>query len=148
MKKLVILMLCLTFSVLTFNVSAQETKVNEEYKTELMKYFKATGSDAAIAVSLESFIAMMPNVNEEKKKESFKILMDKVMTLMVEAMSPVYEKHISLADLKELNKFYETPFGKRLTTSVIAISKDVIPVAQEMNKKIQGIIQEFMTQIN
>lgn len=148
MKKLVILMLCLTFSVLTFNVSAQETKVNEEYKTELMKYFKATGSDAAIAVSLESFIAMMPNVNEEKKKESFKILMDKVMTLMVEAMSPVYEKHISLADLKELNKFYETPLGKRLTTSVIAISKDVIPVAQEMNKKIQGIIQEFMTQIN
>lgn len=146
MKKVIILVLCIILSVLVFNASAQTEKGNEEYKQELMKYFKASGSDAAIGVSIEAVIAMMPNFDDAKKKEAFKTLMEKVMKEMMELMTPVYQKHISLADLKELNKFYETPLGKRLSTATGTIAKESIPVSQELAQKMQTIIQEFMMQ--
>ena len=57
-------------------------------------------------------------------------------------MVPVYQKSISIADLKEINKFYQTPVGKRISAAQPKILNESMQVGQIWAMKVQGIFQE------
>lgn len=112
-------------------VGVSET-VQDEYTAELRKYFTASGTDAAFPVMMET---MMDVFKEMVTPEEFKIISQTIQTTgyekLLELFTPIYRKHISLEDLKEINKFYATPAGKRLATALPKISAESMNIGQE-----------------
>jgi len=55
---------------------------------------------------------------------------------LVEKLVPVYDKHLSAQELKDIIKFYESPSGKKLLAAQPAIMQDSSVVGQEWGREI------------
>ena len=74
----------------------------------------------------------LPQAPDEFWKEldaSMNGMYDKI----IKAVIPVYKKYLTLDDLKEIIKFYETPVGKKLA--------EILPIAQQIGMQ---TMQELM----
>ncbi|MFZ1805726.1 MAG: DUF2059 domain-containing protein, partial [Cyclobacteriaceae bacterium] len=49
---------------------------------------------------------------------------------------PIYQKHMTIEDLKELIKFYETPVGKKFALKTPLIVQESMQVGQQWGMKI------------
>ena len=49
---------------------------------------------------------------------------------------PLYDKYLSLEELKEINRFYKTPIGQKAISAGAIIAKESIPVGQEWASKV------------
>lgn len=49
---------------------------------------------------------------------------------LVQRLLPVYDKHFSAAEIKELLRFYETPLGKKLTRSLPMLNQELLQIGQ------------------
>jgi hypothetical protein len=63
--------------------------------------------------------------------------MDDLVTLL----APVYEKHLTEADLNEVIKFYNTPAGKKLAQKNPAIMQDSMVAGQTWGMKVAEKVQ-------
>lgn len=144
MKRMMMFVLLFAFSMATVSVSAQATKADDEYKKELMKYYQLSGSDASITVVVDGVMQMMQSLPDAEKINFQKEVFERLLKDMIDAMTPIYQKYISLADLKELNKFYSSAAGKRIGGAAPKIAKESMTSAMEMSKKMQETIQSML----
>ena len=111
-KSLVILLVAIACSL---SVSAQ----SKTYNATLKKYLEASGSmnafKSAVSSMMGSFKNMNANVPDEFWKELEKEFLSTSLDDLVTMLTPVYEKHMSEADLNEIIKFYNSPVGKKLS---------------------------------
>jgi hypothetical protein len=115
----------------------------DEYKTELKSFLKNSGSDASFTAILDQFYSMMGSGVDKTKLEAAKeSIYQKAYDELINIMVPVYQKSISIADLKEINKFYQTPVGKRISAAQPKILNESMQVGQTWAMKVQGIFQE------
>ena len=65
----------------------------------------------------------------------------------VEMLIPIYDKHFSHDDIKELIQFYESPIGKKLLNVSPSITQDSYRVGEEWGQKISlDIMSELIKQ--
>ena len=57
-------------------------------------------------------------------------------------MSPVYQKHLTLEDLKGIIAFYNTPIGKKFAKKTPLITNESMQVTQQWGMKLMGKIQQ------
>lgn len=60
-------------------------------------------------------------------------------------MYPIYDKHFSEEDLRNVVAFYDTPTGKRLVSATPALMQDTMVLAQQWANDIQPVIQNRLT---
>lgn len=141
-------MLLFAFSVTTYNANAQvaakTTKVSEEYKKELARYYSLSGQDASITAAVDGIVKMMANLPEAQRVNLKKDLLEKVIREMMESLSPIYEKNISLADLKAMNKFYSEGAGKRISEAMPKMTEEIMAASMQLGQKMQQLLQESM----
>src|SRR4051812_30049697 len=84
-----------------------------EYSKALKKMFEVSGSEDAYKVAIKQIIEIYKknytNVSEETFNGLEKEFMKTSLNDLVDMLVPVYQKHLSQADLEELIKFYLTP---------------------------------------
>lgn len=115
----------------------------DEYKTELKSFLKNSGSDASFTAILDQFYSMMGSGVDKAKLEAAKeSIYQKAYDELLNLMVPLYQKSISIADLKVINKFYQTPVGKRISAAQPKILTESMQVGQTWAMKVQGIFQE------
>ncbi len=98
-------------------------ELSRDKEREIRKLLEATGMLKAVVEMkgrmIQQFRTAYPKVSKAFWDELAKEMdADELITLMM----PIYDKHLSLEDIKAANTFYETPAGKRLSekTSVMA----------------------------
>lgn len=141
MKKLTMILLLCIFSITTYSANAQTTKVSDEYQKELTKYYKLSGQDASINSAVDG---MMANLPQDKKAILKREIFEKMIKEVINAIAPVYEKNISLADLKAMNKFYSEGAGKRIADAMPKMTNDIMAVMMTIVPTLQKIMQESM----
>lgn len=58
-------------------------------------------------------------------------------------MPNIYKKYLSISDLQELTKFYQTPLGKKLAKmSVSMVNEDLTPIMMQILQKHLPVFQE------
>lgn len=139
MKKIIFTALAALFSLGFFQVNAQ---VNSEYKKALQTYMVNSGTMNSLGQVLDPMMAMMGGQLTEAQKEE---ITSRSIDALVELMVPVYESEISLDDLKEYNKFFETPAGRRISAAQPKMVTASMQASQQWAAKLQQIIQEVMT---
>jgi hypothetical protein len=121
MKKYLIILVLIA----SFNVSAQE---NKAYTATLKKYLEVSGSlhafKTAVGSMISNFKTMNSTVPEEFWKEFEAEFLNTSMDDLVAQLSPVYQKHLTEADLQGIITFYSSPAGKKLAEKTPAIMQD------------------------
>ncbi|MGB4837533.1 MAG: DUF2059 domain-containing protein [Saprospiraceae bacterium] len=102
------------FIIMTF-VSIGQT--HDDYKETLQKMLKISGSEESYHAAINQMFTMFKQqysaVNEETWTSFEAEFKNTSINDLLELIVPVYQKHMTIEDLKELIKFYETPVGKK-----------------------------------
>ena len=135
MKKLYFLgILLLSFCQLA---SAQS---DEKYKETLIELFRVSHTEqtyeAAVKQMFSMFRQQQSNVPTEiwvdLEKEMNKTSMNDLISMLI----PVYSKHLTIEDLNELIKFYESPVGQKYAEKNPLIMQESMQVGQQRGQKI------------
>jgi hypothetical protein len=140
-KSLLILLVAVAVSA---NVSAQ----SKTYTATLKKYLEASGSmsafKSAVTSMMGSFKSMNANVPAEVWNELEKEFQSTSLDDLVKMLTPVYERHMTEADLNEVIKFYNSPAGKKLAEKTPAIMDESMQAGQTWG---QAVGQKVMTKL-
>jgi uncharacterized protein len=107
-------------------------QVSREKEREIRKLLDATGTTKTMPVMMDQMIAQFrkafPTVPaqfwDDFRKE---VDIDELVTLML----PIYDKHMSLEDLKAANTFFATPAGKRFAEKMPVMSAEGFEVGRK-----------------
>ena len=141
----------LTFSLLVFLSVTSFSQEDKQYTKTLTKMFEVSGTEesyqAAIKQMFTIFKQQYPNVEVEiwtdLEKEYSKTSLNELTKMLV----PVYSKYMTLEDLNELIKFYNTPTGKKYAKSTPLIMQESMQVGQQWGMKIGQDFEKKMKDI-
>lgn len=122
--------------VTTFSFSQE----NSTYKTSLKQLIQISGSEAAYNSALDQMISIFKQQQSNVPKEfwdEFAIELNKdAIGQLINMILPVYQKHLTEADLKGIIAFYETPLGKKYAEKTPLITQESMLAGQEWGKQI------------
>ena len=113
---------------------------DEKYKETLIELFRVSHTEqtyeAAVKQMFSMFRQQQSNVPTEiwvdLEKEMNKTSMDDLISMLI----PVYSKHLTIEDLNELIKFYESPVGQKYAEKNPLIMQESMQVGQHWGQKI------------
>ena len=120
---------------LILSASAQNTNATDEYKETLKKIMDFSGTSTTTDDFFQKLSSIM-KLNAPKKDEAYwnefsKNWKEKVENKVFEMYMPVYEKHLTLAELKAVAAFYESPVGKKYKEASLMVMRETMPLLVE-----------------
>lgn len=130
----------LTISVLIIVSLTVFGQADKEYSKTLKKMFKVSGTEESYQTVIKQMFTMFrqqysdveSDVWDDLEKEFSKTSLNDLTEMLV----PVYSKYMTLEDLQELIKFYETPVGKKFAKNSPLIMQESMQVGQQWGMKI------------
>jgi hypothetical protein len=116
-----------------------------DYQATLKKMFEVSGSQEAYKAAIMQMFTMFKqnaNVPQEVWADMEKEFLATSMDELVKMLTPVYEKHLTQADLQKLIDFYRTPVGSKFAQKTPLIMQESMQVGQEWGMKIGQQFQE------
>lgn len=136
------------FVLSLFFIPFADAQTDPAYEKALQKMFMLNGSEetykAAIQQSLNMFKGQFPEDQSNFMKEFEVELLNSSFNDLLEMLTPVYAKYLTLEDIEAINKFYETPVGKKFAEQTPFITQESMQIGQEWGMKIMERIQEKM----
>ena len=133
MKKMIaFLFLSFVFTVSNF---AQN---NAEYSAALKKMFVVSGSNETYKMAIKQMISMykaQSTLNQDKLKSMEEEMLKTSMKDLTDKLVPVYQKYMTLSDINEMIKFYESPVGKKFARNNPLITQESMKIGQEWGMK-------------
>ena len=134
MKKILLVL------VIACTASASVNAQSKSYPTTVKKYLEASGSLSAFKSAITSMMGSFKNMNssvpDEVWKEMEKEFLSTSIDDLVGLLAPVYEKHMTEADLHEVIKFYNSPVGKKLAEKTPAIMEGSMEAGQAWGQSV------------
>ena len=140
-----VMMCIIALFTLTLPASAQNTNATDEYKETLKKIMDFSGTSTTTDDFLQRLSSIM-KLNAPKKDEAYwnefsKNWKEKVENKVFEMYMPVYEKHLTLEELKAVAAFYESPVGKKYKEASLIVMRETTPLLvqqlhTEMSKEV------------
>ncbi len=127
---------------------AQNNEVTPEYKAAFMEMMELNGSQEIYQTSIDEMFKIYENnfsdvpseFWERLKKEMKKRSIGELSDMLVD----VYAKHFSLKEIKEINAFYKTPVGKKLSETTPIITKDAMKIGEQWGRKVAEEVMKEM----
>jgi hypothetical protein len=112
----------------------------DPYYKALKEMFIASGVEetyrTAIIQMVDMYKTQMPEAPagywDDLQQEFLRTSIDDLVLMLV----PVYQKHMTIEDLRGLVEFYQTPLGKKFITSTPAIMEESMQVGQAWGMKL------------
>ncbi len=121
-----------------FAVTAQ----TNDYDKDLEKLLQINGSTAMYNIAFNqiktALKAQKPDVPDSLWVNLKTEVFDIEVTNLTKQMVPLYKKHFTHADVKDLIAFYESPIGKKLSTKTPLITKDAMQISQPWAMSLMG----------
>lgn len=125
---------------ITITASSAFAQDKTSYQNMVKKMLEANGSEGAFKAGIKQMFSMFREQKSNVPSEvwnSFEAEFEKTsMDDLSVMLAPVYEKHLTEADLKKIIEFYETPAGKKFATATPLIMQESMQVGQEWGMKI------------
>jgi uncharacterized protein len=110
------------------------------YKSMLTKMFSVSGSEETYKSAIRQMFVMFKQQSSDVPDEVWadleKEFLQTSMDDLVDMLAPVYEKHLTLADLQKLIEFYETPAGVKFAQKTPFIMQESMQAGQQWGEKI------------
>ncbi len=128
-----------------FSVSAQE----DEYSNDILKMLSINGSSGTYDVVYKQIISGMkmqkPGVPQTTWDKIKTEVFDKQIEELNIKMVPVYKKHLTHAEVKEIIAFYESTVGAKLAEQTPKITQEATQMSQQWAMGLMGKMNEYLT---
>lgn len=136
--------LCLAISAMTIDLSAQDTPapkaVTPEFEAEVRKFFELNGSKETFATTISQMVGQFKGLYAQVPSEFWDELVKEMkhtsMTELVDMLIPVYQRHFSLKEIKQLNDFYQSPIGKKFAEKQPLVTQESMMIGQQWGMKL------------
>lgn len=112
----------------------------DEYGKTLKKMFEVAGTEKTYQTVIDQMISMYKEQFTMVDEEIWEELGDEISKTsiadLVEMLTPVYAKYLTLEDLEAIIEFYETPVGKKFAKNTPLILQDSMEVGQKWGEKL------------
>lgn len=129
-----------------FSLSFAQT--NNEYDKALKKMFKVSGAEEVLHTLMDELFTLYESQYADVPKDFLaelrKEFLGDPMDEITKQLSPIYQKHFSLEEIKELTSFFSTPIGKKYSEKAAIISQEAMRVGQEWGLKIAKDVAKKM----
>jgi hypothetical protein len=141
MKKLTLL------GIVLFIAAGQSfAQTNDSYKTTLKKLIQVSGTEGSFKAAIQQMFGMF----RQQKSEVPATFWDACeaeftgtsLDELIGMLTPVYQKHMTETDIKNIIAFYETPAGKKYAESTPAITQESMEVGQQWGMKVGQRVME------
>lgn len=145
-KGLFSIALCLTLLLSATSASAQDNT----YRKALNEMLEASGSLSAIKSMVPQMISMMQrtysNVPDDFWKTFGEVMTKKADTRFLDIYVPIYQRYLTLDDLKKITAFYQSPVGKKLAKATPVMTAEAMEAGQQLGQEIAQEIVERLTE--
>jgi hypothetical protein len=116
-------------------------------KSQLTQYFDGVAKQAKIGAE-QGFKSKLPNATPEQLAEVDKFAENLFKNMpvdeMVDAMVPIYQKHLTKDDLDGILAFYASPVGQKLQHEQPAMMQEAMQVGGEIGRRRMGTMMQQM----
>ncbi len=131
--------------------SAMMAQDNDEFDNEYFKMLEKSGTTEAIneipSVILDELKQSMPDAPEGMIKEISDTMSVSMMNFITKQMLPVYKKNFTISEMKEVNKFFDTPIGMKfakMNSNMREIMPDFVKDIPTFKEKLMAIKEKWM----
>lgn len=150
MKKLFFLVAMYAFALFAgvSPISAQNPDLTKEYKETLQKILDVSGASSMVDNILPQLMSGLKQSHLQQDETYWKEfaatwkqkIQDKVMEIYV----PIYQRYLTLDELKEVVTFYESPVGQKLGKTAPVIMTEAMPSIQQLTMEmVREIMQKY-----
>lgn len=97
---------------LTLALVAQVSFAQDTFKDDVRKYFGYSGQSAGLEIVKNDLSSNIP----EEKKDAFIKELDVSLNSLIDNLADLYMTEFTHEEIKEINAFYETPVGNKLSS--------------------------------
>jgi hypothetical protein len=112
----------------------------EDYSQVLKQMFELSGAEktyqAAIIQMTDTYKKNHPDLDPDFVKEMEQEFLKTSIDDLTEMLTPIYQKYMTIEDLKAMIAFYETPSGQKFAEFTPMITQESMRVGQEWGMKI------------
>lgn len=134
----------ITFTLILAAVTLSFGQDNSAYKNTLKKMMDVSGATGSYKVVIVQTFKMLKEQKSQVPEDVWthfeKSFLETSQEELVEMLVPIYQKHISLPDLKAIIAFYQSPAGKRFSEKTPVIIQESMQLGQQWGMK---LAQEF-----
>ena len=132
------------FVLTAWSLAAETANEHAEKIKALRKMIALTGGSKVVNQLLDAMAAKFTDPKQQQMFLEFRKQMD--IQQIYDIMIPSYDKYLTLADVREITRFYESPVGKKLIDAQPQIMADSVPRivewSQQMHKKLLEKMKE------
>ena len=123
----------------------------DEYQKALEKFLETSQTNAALNQLLNDNQLLdmlykygkLSNKQKQQIAKAYQEYINGAYNDIMAIMPNIYKKYLSISDLQELTKFYQTPLGKKLAKmSVSMVNEDLTPIMMQILQKHLPVFQE------
>lgn len=146
MNKLVFVFLPLTFLITTPQLPAQNA-ITPEKRKEIERMIELTGEKRGMDRQKAEMFATLRARSPEIPEETW-VRIEKKLTLefLVDQVVPVYDKHLSLEDLRAANAFFETEAGQHFLVTRPKIVQEATAIGREYGRRVGEEVRKQLQQ--
>lgn len=135
-----------------FVFAAPAAAQDGEYRQQLTKMLDKSGALASADVIMDQLIPAMKQLTAKEVPadfwDSFRAKWNrKTKDKLVEIYVPIYKKYLTLADLKQIVAFYESPVGKKLAAATPSMTSEGMQAGQQLGMEIAQEMMKEMQQL-
>lgn len=118
------------------------------YDEDLEKFLQINGSTETYNMMYEQILTQL-KVSKSGVPDSVWIKLktevyDKSVNELTKQMVPLYKKHFTQSDVKELISFYESPIGKKLVVKTPLLTQDAMQMSQKWGMSLMGNLNSWL----
>ncbi|MEC5167120.1 hypothetical protein RCH18_002870 [Flavobacterium sp. PL11] len=127
----------LTFAVILI---ANCVTAQDSFKADALKVIEISGAAGPMQMAKEQ---IMQNIPEAKKTE-FSKEFDASLPSLYEKLAVIYMETYTQDEIKEMLKFYNSPLGKKISSSTGELYKKSTAAGQEWGTGLQSMMMKYM----
>ena len=134
MKKLVI--------TIAFMFVAHFAVAQDAFKADVLKVIQQSGAAGPMQMAKEQIMQNIPLT----KRADFSKDFDASLPSLYDKIAVAYMETYTHDEVKEMIKFYESPIGKKISSSAGALYKKSTEAGQEWGVELQSVMMKYMEQ--
>ena len=153
MKHVILILVAL----LTVTSASHAAEVSAEKKKAIDHLLAITNAEKTAEVMLAQIPLLMkrslsrldPAIADEIIQETIRITKKRMLEERnIHRISyPIYHKHFTLEEIKELTAFYKSPLGQKISTKMPVVAQEIMQATNAYSKSLQPEIQAAIKKI-
>lgn len=138
------------FLTVPFSQSLAQDTISKDMKKDLEELMVLMGvTDMANQIMVQMIEQLKPLTPNAPESFWPKFLEKVDSKSFVDMLIPIYAKHYTHSDIKELITFYQSPIGKKVTANLPAITQESMTVGQQWGMNLgQQVMEELQKEGN